>query len=63
MQVDAFIFQGPPEAFDEDVVEVTGFAVHGDFSLGALQPVGPVEGCELRPLDALLFVKRRCGSG
>ena len=27
MQVDAFVFQRPPEALDEDVVEVAGFRV------------------------------------
>ncbi len=28
VQVDGFILQGPPQAFDEDVVEATPFAVH-----------------------------------
>ena len=50
MQIDAFIFQRPPEALDEDVVQVSGFAIHRDFGLGPLQPVGPVEGCELGAL-------------
>jgi hypothetical protein len=32
------------------VVEISGFAVHGDLGLGPLQPVGPVEGSELTAL-------------
>ncbi|MFN7268211.1 MAG: hypothetical protein ACK5UA_04320 [Cereibacter sp.] len=34
----------------EDVVKVSGIAVHGDFASGPFWPFGPVEGCELRPL-------------
>lgn len=49
-QIDAFILQRPPATFNEDVVEVSGFAVHGDLGLGPLQAVGPVEGCELATL-------------
>ncbi len=50
VQVDAFILQGPPEALDEDVVEAASLAVHRDPGADALQPVGPGEGRELRPL-------------
>ena len=50
VQIDAFVFQGSPKALDEDVVQRPGFAVHGYLGLGPLQSVGPVEGCELRPL-------------
>lgn len=50
MQIDAFIFQGPPEALDVDVVQIPGFAIHRYLGLCPLQPVGPVEGRELRPL-------------
>ena len=28
VKIDAFVFQGPPESLDKDVVEVSGFAVH-----------------------------------
>ena len=48
VQVDAFILQGPPEAFDEDVVEAPPLAIHGDPGADPLQPVGPGEGRELR---------------
>ena len=47
VQVDPFILQGLSEAFDEDVVEVSGFSVHRHLGLGPLQSVGPVEGGEL----------------
>ena len=39
---------GPSEC--PRVVEVSGFAVHRDFGFCPLQPVGPVEGCELGAL-------------
>ena len=47
VQVDAFGFQGPPEALDEDVVDALPFAVHGDPGAGPPQAVGPGEGCKL----------------
>ena len=47
VQIDAFIFQGPPETLDEDVVEAAALAVHRDPGADPLQPVGPDEGCEL----------------
>ena len=50
VQVDAFILQGPPEAFDEDVVETPALAVHRDPGADPLQPVGPGEGRELAAL-------------
>lgn len=53
VQVDAFVFPRPAETLDKDVVEVPGFAVHGDFGLGPLQSVGPVEGRELTALDGV----------
>lgn len=61
VQIDACVFQGSPQALNEDVVQLAGFAVHGDLDLGPFQLVGPVEGCELTALDALLRVKRRSG--
>ena len=50
VQVDALILQGPPEAFDEDVVEAAAFPIHRDPGADPFQPVGPGEGRELRPL-------------
>ena len=43
MQIDAFILQGPPKAFDEDVVEAAPFTVHRDPVADPFQPVGPDE--------------------
>lgn len=43
MQINAFILQGPPEAFDEDVVEAAPFTVHRDPAADPFQPVGPGE--------------------
>jgi hypothetical protein len=47
VEIDAFILQRPPEALDEPVVEIAGFAVHRHLGLCPFQPVGPVEGSEL----------------
>ena len=49
-QVDAFILQGPPEAFDEDVVDAPALAIHRDPGADPFQAVGPGEGRELRSL-------------
>ena len=41
MQVDAFVFEGTPQPFHEDVVEEAALAIHRDFHTGFPQPVGP----------------------
>ncbi len=40
VQVDAFILQGLPEAFDEDMVEAAPLAVHRNPGSDPLQPIG-----------------------
>ena len=50
MQVDALVFQCPPQLFNEDIVEVTSLAVHRDASAGAAQAIGPGERGELAAL-------------
>src|SRR4051794_15188127 len=52
-----------PEPLDEDVVPPGASAVHADGDPGLEQHVGEVVAGELRALDALLCVKRRCGFG
>lgn len=49
VQIEIFILQRPPETFNEDVVEVSGFAIHRDLGLGPLQPVGLVVALPLNP--------------
>ena len=41
VQVNAFVFQGPPQSFDEDIVEEPTIAIHGDPYTGFFQTVGP----------------------
>ena len=48
-QVDAFILQGPPEAFDKDVVDAPAFAIR-DPGADTFQAVGPSKGRKLRSL-------------
>lgn len=50
VEVDAFVFQGPPEALDEDIVQASAFAVHGDPGAAPFQAVGPGEAGELAAL-------------
>lgn len=50
VQIDAFILQGPPEAFDEYVVEAPPLAIHAVPGPDPFQPVSPGEGRELRSL-------------
>jgi hypothetical protein len=40
-QIHALVFQGSPEAFDEDVVDAAAPAVHRDPDAGAFHAVGP----------------------
>ena len=63
VQVDLFVFDGPPQPLDEDVVAPCALAVHGDGDFGVLQHLDEVDAGELAALDALLFVKQRCVSG
>lgn len=50
VQIDVFILQGPPEAFDEDIVQAEPLAVHRDPGADPFQPVCPGEGRELAAL-------------
>lgn len=50
MQIDAFVFQGPPQALDEDIVDAPPLAVHRDAGSDAFQPICPSEGRELAAL-------------
>lgn len=56
VQVDAFILQEPPEAFDEDVVKPPTPALHRDPGADPFQPIGPDEGRELRPLIGVHYL-------
>jgi len=50
LQIDAFILQEPPEAFDENIVNAAPLAVHRDPGADPFQPVNPGKGCELAAL-------------
>ena len=47
MQVDALVFQAPPEPFHEDVVEEPALAIHPDADAGAAQAIRQSERREL----------------
>ncbi len=50
VQVDLFVFDGPPQPLDEDVVAPCALAVHGDGDFGVLQHLDEVDGGELAAL-------------
>ena len=50
MQIDAFVFQGPPQPLDEDVVEEPSLAIHWDADACSAQLVRPGKGRELGAL-------------
>ena len=58
MQIDAFILQGPPEAFDEEVIDEAPFAVHRDPGAGPCQPVGQGKGVLLATLICVHDLER-----
>jgi hypothetical protein len=61
-QIDLLVFDAAPQALDKDVVAPGALAVHADRDLVLQQHLGEVVAGKLTALDALLFVKWRCGS-
>ena len=57
-QVDLLIFDGAPEAFDEDIVSPCAFAVHADLDIGILERFDEVDGCKLRSLIGVHDLRR-----
>jgi hypothetical protein len=58
VQMDLLVFDGAPEALDEDVVSPGPLAVHADPDFAGAQHLDEVGRGELAALDALLCVKR-----
>ena len=50
VQIDSFLFEGPPQPFDEDIVEISASTIHRDLDVGFGQIGDPGGPCELRPL-------------
>ena len=55
MQVDALVFERPPQPLDEDVVEEPALAIHRDAHADLAQPVRPGEGRELEPWSEFMI--------
>ena len=60
VQVDAFVFQGPPEPLDEDIVHPASPTIHADLDLGRPQNAGEGVAGEL---TALIRRSLACQSG
>lgn len=58
VQVDALVFQGPPQSLDEDVVEKPAFSIHRDPHAGSAEPVRPGEAGELRSSVSIHYLGR-----
>src|SRR3990170_5514362 len=50
MQINAFVFERPPQPLDHDVVHPPPLAVHRDLGAGFLENLGKLQGGELAPL-------------
>ena len=50
MLIDAFVFEGAPQAFDEHIVHLAAATVHADADLGVLQHGGEGKAGELAAL-------------
>lgn len=59
VQINGLLFEGPPQSFDEDVVEISASAIHRYFDTRLGQSGDPGGPRKLRSLDALLSVKPR----
>lgn len=57
VEVDLFVFDRPPKPFDEDIVPPRALAVHRDRNLSFLQHRREVDGCELRSLVGVEYVR------
>ena len=50
LEIDLVVFDRPPEAFDEDIVERSAFAVHRQFDAESEQRLGELGGRKLATL-------------
>ena len=58
VEMDALIFQGSPQALNEDVVQIAALAIHRDADTGPAQAICPGKRRELGPLIAVHDVRR-----
>ena len=58
MQIDALVFQRPPQAFDKDIVEEPTFAVHRDLGADPFQSVSPNQRRERAALICVHYLGR-----
>lgn len=56
MEVDALIFERPPEPFYHAVINPSPLAIYGDFDLGIVQNINPFGAGELASLVAFKYL-------
>ena len=56
VQVNGLLFQGPPQSFDKDVVEISAPAIHRDFGVGFSQSSDPASTCVLTALIRVHYI-------
>ena len=57
-QINAFVFQRPPETLDHTIIDPTAFAIHRYRHLSHLQFIDPVAAGELRSLIGVEDLRR-----
>ena len=57
VQINIFIFERPPEPFNEDIVHGSASAVHADFYAALYKHAGKVVARKLRPLVRVEYIR------
>lgn len=52
VEIDAFVFQGPPQPLDKDIVHPSPPAIHADANASVFQDVGKAPRVSTRPVKA-----------
>ena len=57
MQIDRLVFQAAPQPFDEDIVQLTAPAIHGDRHARLLQRTSESQGGKLTALISIEYLR------
>src|SRR5476651_606777 len=57
VEINTFIFEGTPKAFNEHIIHPAAFAIHGDFNIPGFEQGGELIGCKLATLVSVKDVR------
>ena len=63
VKIDFFILDRPPKPFHEDIVAPGTLAIHRDFDFGIFQNASKINGCKLRVLIGIEYVRLAISGG